>query len=196
MGIFDFLKGSSSPSATQGSTVEFDNEGKVTNVVMPGGKWDLQQSGNNRYYTQRGRSLLHATELLKAVRSVPGLTYYTVDTPDGALGRDIFGFYTEAPIKTGGLVLETSAPASKTVQAVSLTAFGDAMKSQTAVAQLKQAGRYANFVLLMECGRCGYKSPVETQEGDMERQCYCCGATNACFRASINVFLGSNMVNI
>jgi hypothetical protein len=30
----------------------------------------------------------------------------------------------------------------------------------------------------------------------MERQCYCCGATNSSFRATINVFMGSEMVEI
>jgi hypothetical protein len=196
MGIFDFLKGSGGASASKAGTVEFDAEGKVAKVDMPGGKWDLKQSGQNRYYTQRGRSLLHATEILMTVASVPGLTYYTVETPDGSLGRDMFGFYTEARIKTSGLKLETPAPVPDRVESVSLTVFDDPMKSQTAVAQLKQAGQYASLVLLMECGHCGYKSPVETQAGDMERQCYCCGATNSSFRATINVFMGSEMVEI
>lgn len=183
--------------AAHDGTVEFDPEGKVTQVDLPVGEWTLEQRGPNRYYTQRGNSLLHATELLKAVESVPELTYFTVETPDGALSRDMFGFYTEGPIKTSGLTLVTSAPAHDTVESISLTAYGDEpMKSQLSVAQLKQQGEYANFILLMECGRCGYQSPVETQAGPMQRECYCCGATNKTSRGTISVGLGPTMVEI
>jgi hypothetical protein len=196
MGIFDFLKGGKGSSAPKSGAIEFDANGKVTRVDMQGGRWEEKRSGQSRYFTQRGRSLLHATEILKAVPSIPGQTYYVVETPDGTLGRDMFGFYTEAPIKTSGLRLETSAPVPSPVESISLTAFGDAMKSQTTVAQLKSAGQYAAFVLLLECGNCGYKSPVETKAGDFERQCYACGVTNKSQRGTINVFLGSKMVQI
>jgi hypothetical protein len=183
-------------SGLEPSTVEFDAEGKVTTVDVPVGQWVFEQSGQNRYYTDRGTSLLHATELLKAVLSVLELTYYTVETPDGALSRDMFGFYTEAPLKTSGLTLLTSEPVSDTVESLSLTAYGDPMKSQLSVAQLKLQGHYANFILLMECGRGGYKSPVETQPGPMERECYCCGAKNKTSRGTITVALGSTSVEI
>jgi hypothetical protein len=196
MGIFDFLKRGGGSSEPKGGGIEFDANGKVARLEMRGGRWEEKQSGQSRFLTQRGRSLLHATEILKAVSSIPGQTYYVVETPDGTLGRDLFGFYTEAPIKTSGLTLETTAPVPGPVESVSLTAFGEAMKSQTAVAQLKSAGQYAAFVLLLECGHCGYKSPVETKAGDFERQCYACGATNRSHRATINVFLGSGMVQI
>ena len=193
-------------TAAHEGTVEFNADGKVTKVDVPVGKWMVQQDGQNRYYTQRGNSLLHATELLKAVASVRGQTYYTVETPDGALSRDLFGFYTEGPINTSGLRLMTSAPVPDTVESVSLTAYGDPMKSQASVAHMKARGQYANFVLLMECGRCGYKSPVETgcgykspveaKVGIMERECYCCGATNITSRGPIEVFIGSGFVEI
>jgi hypothetical protein len=198
MGLLEKLHlGRFAGATANAAAVEFDAEGKVTKVDVPAGQWALDQSGQNRYYTQRGMSLLHATELLKAVPSVPELTYYTVETPDGALSRDMLGFYTEAPIKTSGLTLPTSEPVSDTVESLSLTSYGDdAMKSQASVAQLQQQGHYANFVLLMECGRCGYKSPVETQAGAMERQCYCCGATNKTSRGNITIYLGSAVVEI
>jgi hypothetical protein len=198
MGLLEklHLGASGSAGVLESSTVEFDAEGKVSNVDVPAGDWALDQRGQTRYYTQKGASLLQATEALEAVPSVPELTYYTVETPDGALSRDMFGFYTERQIKTKKLTLPTSEPVSDTVESLSLTAFGDAMKSQLSVASLQQQGQYANFLLLMECGRCGYKSPVETQAGDMERQCYCCGATNKTSRGSINVYLGSGAVEI
>ena len=196
MGIFDFLKGGRGSSEAKSGAIEFDANGKVTRVDMQGGRWEEKRSGQNRYCTQRGRSLLYATEILKAVPSIPGQTYYAVETPDGTLGRDMFGFYTEAPIKTSGLRLETSAPVHGPVESVGLTAFGDAMKGQTSVAQLKSAGQYAVFVLLLECGHCGYKSPVETKAGDIERQCYACGAMNKSHRGTINVLFGSKMVQI
>jgi len=176
--------------------VEFDVDGKVAKVDLPAGRWTLDDRGSARYYTQRANSLLHAAELLTAVPSVPEQTYYVVETPNGSLCRDIFGFYTEAPIETSGLKLENPQPALGTVESLSLTAYGDAMKSQLSVAQLRGQGQYANFVLLMECGQCGYKSPVETQAGPMTRQCYCCGATNNTTRGNINVNLGPNMIEI
>lgn len=181
----------------RGPIVEFDAEGKVTRVDMPSGSWRHDRSGSNEYFTQQADTLLHATELLQAVSSVPGLTYYTVETPDGALGRDALGFYTEAPLKTHGLSLLPSVPEPVTVGSMSLTAYGDdPMRSQLVVAQLKQQRQYANFVLLMECGRCGYKSPVETSAGEMERQCYCCGAVNRTHRASVSVATPYGMVDI
>ena len=156
----------------------------------------MEERGQARYYTQRANSLFQATELLEAVPSVPERTYYTVETPDGALSRYIFGFYTEGPLKTSGLTANAPQPPSGTVESVSLTAYGDAMKSQMSVAQLKLQGHYANFVLLMECGRCGYKSPVETQTGSMQRQCYRCGGTNRSTRGNITVYVGSSAVDI
>jgi len=196
MGIFNFLRRREPSSSAKSGVIEFDANGKVTRVDMRGGTWQEKRSGPGRFNTQRGRSLLHATEILKAVPSIPGLTYYVVETPDGTLGRDMFGFYTEAPIKTSGLRVETSAPVPGPVKSVSLTGFGDPMKSQIAVAQQKSAGRYAAFVLLLECGHCGYKSPVETEAGDFKRQCYACGAMNESQRGNINMYLGSKMVQI
>jgi hypothetical protein len=198
MGLFQSHKKKEEPAsgASASAGVEFDAEGKIAKVDLPSGSWSVEQSGQNRYFTQRASSLLHATELLEAVPSVPPLTYYVVETPDGTLCRDVFGFYTEAPIKTAGLKLATSAPSQDTVEPVSLTAYGDPMKSQASVAQLKSQGQYANFVLMMECGHCGYKSPVETQAGEIDRECYCCGATNKGFRGPITVFAGSSAVEI
>jgi hypothetical protein len=131
-----------------------------------------------------------------AYSSVPQNTYYIVDTPDGSLGRDIFGFYTEAPIKNSGISLETTGTATTHVESLSLTAFGDAMKSQGSVASLKSMEQYASFVLQMECGHCGYKSPVETKEGRFERQCYACGAVNETQRGQIKVMTQAGLVEI
>ncbi len=196
MDLFGFLKGNKGSSEPKSATIEFDESGKVTRVNLRGGRWDENRSGQCRYLTQRGRSLLQATEILKALSSIPGQTYYVVETPDGSLGRDMFGFYTEAPIKTSGLRLETPASVREQVESVSLTAFGDGMKSASSVAQLKSLGHYAAFVLLLECGHCGYKSPVETEVGDFQRQCYACGAMNRSRRGTINVFVGSKVVQI
>ena len=185
------------PAPTHGGPIRFGPDGKVRAIDTPPGTWQLKQSGQSLYYTQRARSLLQATQLLLAVPSIPAMTYYAVDTPDGTLCRDTLGLYTEAHIKTEGLALDTPTPPDATVEAASLTCYGDQpMQCQASVANLKQAGHYANFVLLMECGHCGYKSPVETQAGDMSRQCYCCGAINTAGRATINVFTDKGMVQI
>jgi hypothetical protein len=176
--------------------VELDATGKVLRIEVPEIPWTLKQSGKNRYYNQAVGSLLHAAETLKKIGHIPELTYYTVDTPDGPLGRDTLGFYTEGPIKTKNLALETEFVHSDPVECSSLTCYGDIMKSGTTVAQLRKSGQYAQLVLLMKCGRCGYESPVETQAGSSVRQCYCCGTANKCQRGEINVFLGSSMVKV
>jgi hypothetical protein len=177
--------------------VEFDENGRVARVEAPEGQWTQSQSGQSTYLVQEAGSLLRATELLLKLDSIPGLTYYVVDTPDGSLGRDVQGLYTEAPLKTENLVLETEAARSEdTVELESLTGFGEMMAYQTSVAHLKMTGNYARLMLLMECGRCGYKSPVETEPGELVRQCYCCGTVNKGQRGTINVFLGSTGVEI
>jgi hypothetical protein len=177
--------------------IEFDEDGQVSRIEVPEGEWKLEQSGPSRYFSQEAGTLLRAAELLKKLDSIPELTYYLVDTPDGTLGRDINGLYTEGPLKTERLALETEARRSPdTVESLSMTGFGDMMKNQVGAAQLKSMGRYAKLVLLMECGHCGYKSPVETEPGPMTRECYCCGTTNQGTRASIHVAIGPGMVEI
>lgn len=195
MGIFDFLK-REKLSVARSDVITFDANGRVAEINITAGKWKEKRVGKSCYFTQDGRSLLQATEILKSIHSIPSLTYYLVETPDGELGRDICGFYTTAPLKTSGLKMETSRPAAVTVECASLTAFGKDQEIIQAVAYLKSIGEYATLVLLMECGRCGYKSPVETEGGDFERQCYACGATNRCHRGDINVFVGSQAVQI
>lgn len=176
--------------------VEFDAAGKVLSVKAPPPKWASMQEGQNRYYTHKGHSLLEAAEVLKAIDTIPAFAYYTVNTADGPLGRDIQGLFTEAPLKTQDLVLETSGDPSQTVEFLSLKGFGDMMRNQTSVAMLKKQGSYARLVLLMKCGRCGYESPVETQPGAMVRQCYCCGAQNKGQRGNVNVVLDTGVVKI
>jgi hypothetical protein len=162
--------------------------------------WREQRSNGATYRSYQAPTLYWATEILRHIPTVPQNTYYVVDTPDGSLGRDIFGFYTEAPIKTSGIRLESDPGTTAQVSALSLTAFGDtigdAMKSQASVAALKAAGQYASFVLQLECGDCLYKSPVETEEGFFKRQCYACGAPNEVQRGQILVMTHSGQVAI
>jgi hypothetical protein len=139
---------------------------------------------------------LLAAEILKKIDVIPQFTYYTVDTPDGALGRDIQGYYTEAPLKTKNLILESRCDKSEAVEYSSLKGFGDMLKNQTSVAMLKKNGEYSRLVLLMKCGHCDYESPVETQPGELVRECYCCGAENKGHRGKVNIFLGAGMVEI
>jgi len=139
--------------------------------------------------------LLEASELLKKTGSIPGNTYYVVETPDGNLCRDINALYTEAPLKTRNLRVGVRRENAAEVQCLSLTDFGDMMANQRNTAITKTQG-YAKLILLMECGACGYKSPVETEPGAMLRECYCCGATNKTSRGSVTVYLGTNMVEI
>ena len=42
----------------------------------------------------------------------------------------------------------------------------------------------------------GYESPVETDAGELIRECYCCGAENRGIRGGINVFTPGGMVEI
>ena len=69
------------------------------------------------------------------------------------------------------------------------------MANQRNTAITKTQG-YAKLILLMKCGACGYESPVETEPGDMLRECYCCGTTNKTSRGSVTIFLGTNRVDI
>lgn len=177
-------------------SVQFDTNGKVLNVEVPEGQWVLEREGQNKYYTQKANSLLQAVEMLKKVDSIPQLTYYVVATPDGSLGRDITGFYTEAPLKTKNLIVESRSDRSGAVEFLSLKCFGDTFANQKAVAYLKKNGRYSRFILLMGCGHCGYQSPIETQPGSLVRECYCCGVKNKGPRATVKVFLDSSIVEI
>ena len=114
-----------------------------------------------------------------------------MDTPDGSLGRDINGYYTEASIKTENLRLESRCDKSEAVEFLSLKGFGNMEANQTTVALLKKNGKYSRLILLMKCGHCGYESPVETQPGTLVRECYCCGVQNKGQRATITIILGS-----
>ena len=175
--------------------VTYNSDGKVSSIEVPQGQWRKEQKGPSTYYTQEGDSLLEAAELLKKIGSIPGNTYYVVETPDGNLCRDMNAFYTEAPLKTRNLRVGLRRDNPDKVQCLSLTDFGDMMANQRNTAITKTQG-YAKLILLIECGACGYKSPVETEPGAMLRECYCCGATNKTSRGSVTVYLGTNMVEI
>ena len=183
------------PPGRPSGPVEFDENGRVKRITFQDtGEWSVEHRGQYTYFTKKAGTLLEATEFLRAVANIPGLTYYAVDAPDGRLGRDMNGFFTDGPLKTKDLQLATTAPVPAPVEFESLTDPGNAMANQSVVANLKQQGQYAKFILEMECGHCGYKSPVETEGGDLTRQCYCCGADNTGTRGTINVFVGNGQM--
>lgn len=184
-------------NATTGSQgpVQYDENGKVAGIRLAQAHWTREQKGGSNYYVLRASSLLEAAEHLKKVGSIPGRTYYVVETPDGNLGRDMNGFYTEAPLKTQNLRVGCRRGNADEVQCLSLTDFGDMMANQRNTAIAKTQG-YAKLILLMKCGACDYESPVETEAGAMLRECYCCGATNKSSRGAFTVFLGTSMVEI
>ena len=160
------------------------------------GDWKVQISGDSRYYSKAADNLFVASEVLIRLSFISPQLYYMVDTPDGTLGRDINGFFTEAPIKTKNIMLESPCAATDPVQAQSLTDFGDPIKNLNSVAVLKMSGQYAKLVLLMKCGKCGYEFPVETEAGDMERQCYNCGSINKAHRGAIKVNIPNSPVAV
>jgi uncharacterized membrane protein YhaH (DUF805 family) len=168
--------------------VAFDDKGKFVKATVPCVPWNKQFSGGSTYFSCNAPTLFQATEILRGISSIPPNTYYVVDTPDGSVGRDLNGFYTEVQIKSNGIRLETGVNKTTPVEALSLTAFGNVMNNQNNVAFLKSTGQYASLVLQMECGHCGYKSPVETKEGGFERQCYACGTVNKTRRGQIQVY--------
>ena len=174
--------------------VTFDEAGKVSVVEVPQGRWGTTKKGDAGFHAQRGPTLLYAAETLKKLGDIPGLTYYVVETPDGSLGRDIFGFYTETPIKTFGLTPGSTVGVDTSVEMGRLTGSGDQMKQASTIANLRSVGKYSFLVLMMECGRCGYESPVETEPGPLSRQCYCCGASNTGTRGSITVMAAPDHV--
>jgi hypothetical protein len=151
------------------------------------GKWQMHQTGSNKYYRGSAGTLFEATETLNGLNQVPSLTYYIVETPDGNLGRDCEGFYTEAPLKTQGVRLKTKDGVGARVEFESLVFPGNVMLGAQMVAQLRSSGGYAKLIFTMKCGRCGYDSPVEADAGTVSRECYRCGATNTGQRMSINL---------
>jgi hypothetical protein len=175
---------------------KFNANGRVVSIDVPEGRWALKVKGQNKYYEQRASSLLEAAEILRKVDAIPQLTYYTVTTPDGSLGRDSQGYYTEAPIKTTNLIVGSRGDRSRVVEFSSLRGFGDTLKNQTSVALMKKNGQYSRLVLLMKCGKCDYESPVETQAGSLVRECYCCGTENTGHRGEVSVLVGTGMVEI
>ena len=163
---------------------------------LSGGSWSLQTSCESRYYSQNAGSLYAASEILKNLDSVPSHTYYMIDTPDGTLGRDINGFFTESPIKTQNLKIDNPCGETCPVQPQSLMGYGDMIKNQTSVAYIKMSGQYAKLVLMMKCGKCGYESPIETEVGNIERECYYCGIKNKTNRAGISVYTENGVVEV
>ena len=161
-------------------------------------QWSMSGNSQCKYYSKKAGSLVEACEILKQLTSIPPMTYYLVDTPNGTLGRDIVSFFTESPIKTKGLQTDYRlyGKGGETVESQSLMIFGDMMKTQSTVAALKSSGQYASLILMMKCGQCGYESPVETQEGDIERECYFCGTNNKAHRGGVNVFTPQGMVKL
>jgi len=158
--------------------------------------WSFQTNYGSNYYSQNAGSLLDAADILKQLTSIPAQTYYLVDTPDGTLGRDINGFFTEAPIKTANLKIDKHCGKTESVQAKSLMGFGNMVNNQNSVAQLKARGQYAKLILMMKCGKCGYESPIETVAGEMERQCYSCGTNNKTCRGTISVYTENGAVEV
>ena len=72
---------------------------KLNTLILQHGTWSFQRNGDSVYYSYKADSLFVASEILKKLIFILPQTYYTVDTQDGTLGRDINGFFTEAPIK-------------------------------------------------------------------------------------------------
>jgi hypothetical protein len=178
--------------------IDFGENGHVTKIDIPEGQWTLKQSGQNKYYSQNAKNLLRASEILKKILAIPAQTYYTVQTPDGSVCRDKIGFYSIAPIKSENIVLDLPRGKPEIVDFESLKDFDETthISILNTVAYLKQSGEYAKLVLLMKCGKCGYESPIETQAGILERECYCCGAKNKGERGNINVFVRGIIVQI
>ena len=158
--------------------------------------WQTHQTGKNRYFRSKTKTLFEATEALNAVSAIPGLTYYIVETPDGNLGRDCESFYTEAPLKTSNLRLQAKDGVGTKVEFKSMVFPGNMMLAAQMVAQLRAAGAYAKLVFMMKCGRCDYESPVEAEAGTFTCQCYKCGATNSGSRANITTFVGGRPVTL
>ena len=177
--------------------IDIINEREIDSISIPGGaSWAFQASGESKYYSQKANSLYAASEILKSLNSIPPQTYFSVETQDGVLGRDINGFFTEAPIKTKNLRIDNPCVETDSVQPQSLLGFGDMIKNQTSVAYLKIGGKYAKLILMMKCGKCCYESPIETDAGDMERQCYYCGTMNKTHRAGISVYTEKGPVEV
>ncbi|MDR1688761.1 MAG: hypothetical protein LBS21_09165 [Clostridiales bacterium] len=170
---------------------------EIITADLPAFNWTMSGNANARYYSAKAPSLCFAGEILSQLTNVPPMTYYMVDTPDGTLGRDIVGFFTEAPIKTKGLSTKyRTYGLTGAVSAESLMGYGDFVKMHSIAAATKMNGQYTKLVMMMKCGHCGYESPVETQAGDMERECYFCGTNNKTTRGGVSVFTAKGLVEL
>jgi len=169
---------------------------KLNTLILPHGTWSFKRNGGSVYYSYKADSLFVAGEILKKLVFIQPQTYYMVDTPDGTLGRDANGFFTEKPIKIRDLTINSTLGEVDSIKPQSLTMFGETIKNQSAVAHIKANGQYAKLILMMKCGKCGYESPIETEEGDFERQCYSCGTINKAHRAKITVNTTMGIVEI
>lgn len=184
------------PIAAQQTALPIGFQGAAAPTTAGAGTWSRKVNGGSVYYSQNAGSLYAASEILKGIAFVPPQTYYMMDTPDGTLGRDVNGFFTEGPIKTANLKTEKPGGALGSVESQSLVGFGDMMKNQSGTAMIKKSGQYAKLVLMMKCGQCGYESPVETEAGEMERQCYSCGTINRTCRGAISVYTAYGTIEI
>lgn len=177
--------------------VSFAPDGTVAEISVSEAEWAKRKKGSATYYSLKANSLFEATEVLKRVNRIAPMTYYIVETPDGNLGRDAMSFYTEAPLKTAALALPVSESSPQSVAWENLKcSFDDLMKGAQMVIEIRQRGSYANLIHLMQCGHCGYESPIETEPEGMTRQCYCCGATNTGGRGSVNIIAGMDFVSV
>ncbi len=159
--------------------MKFDATGKVQSIDVPKiFSWIMDNHGQTKYYSTKINHLLFATEILHSIKNIPPMTYYVVDTPDGTLGRDINGFYTEKPIKAKDLKIDAGRRKSEPVEFLSLKGFGNEQANLVSVANIRSQGQYARLVLFMKCGHCGYESPIETEPGTIQAECYCCGVKN------------------
>jgi hypothetical protein len=172
-------------------------EAIVKDDITPS-QWSMSGDPQSKYYTKKADSLIIASEILKELSAVPPMSYYLVDTPNGTLGRDIVGFFTESQVKTRGIQsnYRCYGKSLESVEAKSLINYGDMVKTQSSVAALKAHGQYAKLILMMKCGHCGYESPIETEEGNMERECYFCGTNNKTQRGAVTVFTMQGEVKI
>jgi hypothetical protein len=160
--------------------------------------WKLFQGGDNQSqsYSKKADNLFQATEILRNISNIPDLTYYIVETPDGNLGRDMNGFFTEGPLNTKNLIVRERQNNLRSFKCAGLFGFGNMRQNHLAVAQIIQTGNHAKLVLLMRCGNCNYESPVETHAGSFIRECFKCGSTNNCERGDILVNIDGGTFHI
>ena len=175
--------------------MKFDATGKVQSIDVPKiFSWIMDNHGQTKYYSTKINELIIRHRDFTFDKKYSSNDILCSRHTRWNFGRDINGFYTEKPIKAKDLKIDAGRRKSEPVEFLSLKGFGNEQANLVSVANIRSQGQYARLVLFMKCGHCGYESPIETEPGTIQAECYCCGVKNYGTRGDVMIMLRSGPV--